>query len=48
MQLSRHRVLIRFKRSQKIESYNPYWNNVGKTFEDVDGYRVVIANRVWD
>jgi hypothetical protein len=27
-----------------VESPNPYWNAVGKTFEDPDGYRVVLAN----
>ncbi|MGF1715431.1 VOC family protein [Photobacterium chitinilyticum] len=31
-----------------VESNNPYWENVGKTFEDVDGYRVVLQNRDWD
>ncbi|MGF1690717.1 VOC family protein [Photobacterium kagoshimensis] len=30
-----------------VESNNPYWNGVGKTFEDVDGYRVVLQNRDW-
>lgn len=27
-----------------VESYNPYWGKLGKTFEDVDGYRVVLQN----
>jgi catechol 2,3-dioxygenase-like lactoylglutathione lyase family enzyme len=27
-----------------VQSYNPYWDRVGKTFEDPDGYRVVLAN----
>ncbi|KAL2266445.1 hypothetical protein VTJ83DRAFT_5797 [Remersonia thermophila] len=26
-----------------VPSYNPYWDRVGKTFEDPDGYRVVLA-----
>lgn len=30
-----------------VTSYNPYWDVVGKTFEDVDGYRVVLQNREW-
>jgi catechol 2,3-dioxygenase-like lactoylglutathione lyase family enzyme len=30
-----------------VISYNPYWDNGGKTFEDVDGYRVVLHNRKW-
>lgn len=25
-----------------VESYNPYWDVDGKTFEDIDGYRVVL------
>src|SRR5689334_18946772 len=28
-------------------SYNPYWDVNGKTFEDPDGYRVVLQNAVW-
>lgn len=31
-----------------VESNNPYWEHVGKTFEDIDGYRVVLQNRDWD
>ena len=27
-----------------VLSYNPYWDVNGKTFEDVDGYRVVLEN----
>ena len=30
-----------------VSSYNGYWDVVGKTFEDVDGYRVVLQNREW-
>lgn len=30
-----------------VESYNPYWDELGKTFEDIDGYRVVLQNREW-
>ena len=29
---------------QSVESYNPYWDVVGSTYEDVDGYRVVLQN----
>ncbi|MDX7998066.1 VOC family protein [Xenorhabdus sp. Reich] len=25
-----------------VPSYNPYWDKNGKTFEDIDGYRVVL------
>jgi len=30
-----------------VLSFNPYWDENGKTFEDVDGYRVVLALRDW-
>lgn len=30
-----------------VPSYNPYWDLVGKTFEDPDGYRVVLQNASW-
>ncbi|WP_350305444.1 VOC family protein [Photorhabdus viridis] len=29
-----------------VPSYNPYWDVNGKTFEDIDGYRVVLQNTV--
>jgi catechol 2,3-dioxygenase-like lactoylglutathione lyase family enzyme len=28
-------------------SYNPYWDVNGKTFEDPDGYRVVLQYAMW-
>jgi hypothetical protein len=28
----------------KVQSFNPYWENGAQTFEDLDGYRVVISN----
>jgi len=27
-----------------VKSFNPYWDRCGKTFEDPDGYRTVLAN----
>ena len=30
-----------------VESFNPYWDRLGKTFEDPDGYRIVIQNAEW-
>ncbi|HFT5239983.1 TPA: VOC family protein [Yersinia enterocolitica] len=30
-----------------VASYNPYWDISGKTFEDTDGYRVVLQQRAW-
>ena len=31
-----------------VKSFNPYWDNSGKTFEDPEGYRVVLQNKPWD
>ena len=31
----------------QVASYNPYWDVSGKTFEDLDGYRVVLQQREW-
>lgn len=31
----------------EVKSFNPYWDVDGETFEDVDGYRVVIQNATW-
>jgi len=30
-----------------VESFNPYWDVHGHTFQDLDGYRVVIQNDEW-
>lgn len=30
-----------------VDSFNPYWDLSGRTFEDPDGYRVVIQNEQW-
>ncbi len=30
-----------------VTAFNPYWDNKGKTFEDPDGYRVVLQNNAW-
>lgn len=32
----------------EVPAYNPYWDRRGKTFEDIDGYRVVLQNSKWD
>ena len=29
---------------KKVVSFNPYWDKEGITYEDVDGYRVVLQN----
>ncbi len=31
----------------EFKSFNPYWDISGKTFEDLDGYRVVLQNQEW-
>jgi catechol 2,3-dioxygenase-like lactoylglutathione lyase family enzyme len=31
-----------------MKSYNPYWDKNGITFEDPDGYRIVLENTVWE
>ena len=31
----------------EVASYNPYWDRLGVTFEDIDGYRVVIQDSRW-
>ena len=33
---------------KQVPSYNPYWDTSGRTFEDVDGYRVVLQNAAWE
>ena len=30
-----------------VTSFNPYWDLRGRTFEDPDGYRVVLQNTAW-
>lgn len=32
---------------QPVPSFNPYWDQLGKTYEDPDGYRVVLQNQSW-
>jgi catechol 2,3-dioxygenase-like lactoylglutathione lyase family enzyme len=32
---------------EAIASFNPYWDVRGRTFEDADGYRVVLQNADW-
>jgi catechol 2,3-dioxygenase-like lactoylglutathione lyase family enzyme len=33
---------------EPVKSFNPWWDNGGKTFEDVDGYRVVLYHDSWN
>jgi catechol 2,3-dioxygenase-like lactoylglutathione lyase family enzyme len=30
-----------------VPAFNPYWDRHGRTFEDPDGYRVVLQNAGW-
>jgi uncharacterized glyoxalase superfamily protein PhnB len=41
-----HKAVRRMEEAgcQAVTSFNPYWDRCGKTFEDLDGYRVVLAN----
>ena len=32
---------------RRVASANPYWDRDGVTFEDPDGYRVVLQNAAW-
>lgn len=32
---------------EPVASHNPYWDQLGVTFEDPDGYRVVLQHAAW-
>ncbi len=32
---------------KSVPAYNPYWDTMGLTFEDPDGYRVVLVKGPW-
>ena len=32
---------------QPVKAFNPYWDKKGTTFEDPDGYRVVLQHGSW-
>ena len=38
---------VRSTGAHPVPSRNPYWESRGLTFEDPDGYRIVIANMGW-
>lgn len=38
---------IRDTGAHPVSSRNPFWSRYGVTFEDPDGYRIVIANIAW-
>jgi len=33
---------------REVRPVNPFWDQNGRTYEDVDGYRVVLQNAWWD
>ncbi len=33
---------------EPVPAFNPYWDRNGLTFEDPDGYRVVLENAAWE
>ena len=39
---------MRDKGYNSVPSHNPYWDHRGLTFEDADGYRVVLQNASWE
>jgi catechol 2,3-dioxygenase-like lactoylglutathione lyase family enzyme len=44
-----HAAIERLERAghAAVKSFNPYWDQSGTTFEDPDGYRVVLQNNHW-
>lgn len=31
-----------------VRAFNPYWDRHGTSFEDLDGYRIVLQNAAWN
>src|SRR5687768_1492237 len=42
-------AVVRLERAghKPVAESNPYWDRLGLTFEDPDGYRVVLQNSDW-
>ena len=38
---------LRASGAEPVSAENPYWDERGLTFEDPDGYRVVLQNAAW-
>ena len=32
----------------EVSSFNPYWSLHGRTFQDCNGYRIVVQNDLWE
>lgn len=43
-------AVARMKRAgyYPVTPFNPYWDRCGVTFEDPDGYRIVLQNAKWE
>lgn len=43
------RAIARLEKAgyKSVKAFNSYWDKKGKTFEDPDGYRVVLQNASW-
>ncbi len=33
--------------AKAVAAHNPYWDRIGRTYADPDGYRVVLVNSPW-
>lgn len=33
--------------AKAVPAHNPYWDRIGRTYADPDGYRVVLVNSPW-
>lgn len=33
--------------ARPVPAHNPYWDRIGRTYADPDGYRVVLVNSPW-
>jgi catechol 2,3-dioxygenase-like lactoylglutathione lyase family enzyme len=44
-----HEAVARLEQAghEPVPSFNPYWDRDGLTFEDPDGYRVVLQHQAW-
>jgi len=38
---------LRASGAEPVASHNPYWDRSGLTFEDPDGFRIVLQNAAW-
>jgi catechol 2,3-dioxygenase-like lactoylglutathione lyase family enzyme len=38
---------VRARGHEPVAAFNPYWDRSGCTFEDPDGYRIVLQNAAW-